>query len=203
MAKKDNSTISLKVSLRRNALREIEKPVVLETHGGVGALYSRCYTGVNDGVVIEKDEKKSRHLASQRPAWAVYEGDCVTALRGGIGSHLPINFVDIDPYGDPWPTIDAFLASHRDLPDVLAIVVNDGLRQMVKATGGWNVHVLYPMVEKYGSNLYGIYLEVCRELLVNKTAQHGYSLRRWAGYYCGYSGQMTHYAAVFQKLKAG
>lgn len=43
------------------------------------------------------------------------------------------------------------------------------------------------------------YLEICRELLTNKAAQRGYSLRRWAGYYCGHADQMTHYAAVFEK----
>lgn len=203
MPKKDNSTLSLKILLRRNALREIEKPIVLETHGGVGTLYARCYGDMIDGVVIEKDQKKAEFLARQRPAWAVYEADCIMALQGGIGAHLPVNFLDCDPYGEPWPVIDAFLQSDREFPDKLAIVVNDGLRQMVKATGGWNVHSLAPMVDQYGSNLYDNYLEICREMLISKTAQLGYSLRRWAGYYTGCMSQMTHYAAIFQRAKAG
>lgn len=204
MKKKDNSTLSLKVSLRRNALREIENPIVLETHAGYGSIWSRCYADVPDGTAIEKDEKKAEFLAKQRPAWAVYEADCVMALQGGAGSHLPINFIDCDPYGDPWLVIDAFLKSDREFPDLLAIVVNDGLRQKVKMNGGWDVHSLQGMVSRYGAtSMYAKYLAVCRELLQEKAGQRNYALTRWAGYYCGHADQMTHYAAIFQKAKTG
>ena len=198
--KKDNSTLSLKVSLRRNLLREIDSPVVLETHGGIGSIYARCYQDVPDSVVFETDAGKADHLARQRPDWAVYEADCVNALAAGAGNHLVINFVDCDPYGEPWPVLDAFLFSERNFPPVLAIAVNDGLRQLLRITGGWDVHSMGAMCAKYGAAQIGAhYLEICRELLSNKAAQRGYSLRRWAGYYCGYGDQMTHYAAVLTK----
>lgn len=198
--KKDNSTLSLKASLRRNLLREIDSPVVLETHGGVGAIYARCYQSVAEGVVFETDASKAEYLARQRPAWAVYEADCVQALADGIGNHLPINFVDIDPYGEPWPVIDAFLFSDRDFPSSLAIAVNDGLRQKLKISGGWDVYSMGAMVAKYGAaHISAHYLEICRELLTNKAAQRIATLRRWAGYYCGHTDQMTHYAAIFER----
>lgn len=203
MKKKDNSTLSLKVSLRRNALREIQNPIVLETHGGYGSIYARCYGDVPNGVVIEKDEKKADFLAMQRPTWAVYEADCVGALQGGAGAHLPINFLDCDPYGDPWHVIDAFLMSEREFPEKLAIVVNDGLRQKVKINGGWDVHSLAAVVAKYGAaSTYRRYLDICREMLEEKASQRVVTLTRWAGYFCGTMDQMTHYAGIFQKAKA-
>lgn len=198
--KKDNSTLRYKVSLRRNLLREIERPVILETHGGWGAVYARCYMGVEQGVVCEKDPDKAAALARQRPTWAVYECDCVSALGAGAGSHLPVNFVDIDPYGEPWPVLDAFLNSDRELPDVLALAVNDGLRQKVAMNGGWDVESLTGIVSRYGAaNTYDHYLDICRELVEEKAGQKGYSLARWAGYYCGANDQMTHYAAILTR----
>jgi hypothetical protein len=199
-AQKDNSTIRLKVALRRNLLKEIEKPVVMETHGGFGKIFTRCYSEIASGVVFEKDQAKASFLAKQRPTWAVYECDCLVALAGGVGSHLPINFIDLDPYGEPWPVLDAFLESERPFPDRLAIAVNDGLRQSLKMNGGWHVGSMESVVQKYGNDvLYDQYLNICKELLKEKAAQAGYHLRRWAGYYCGHADQMTHYAAVLEK----
>jgi len=186
--------------LRRNLLKLIDNPVVMETHGGYGGIWNQCYTDVVNGVVMEKDPKKCDILCKQRPTWAVYECDCESALWGGIGSHLPINFVDFDPYGEPWPIIDAFFQSKRMFPTVLAIAVNDGLRQKLKTNSGWSVESMSEMVGKYGNNaLYKNYLEICRELLEEKASQRGYSLTHWAGYYCGYLDQMTHYTAIFTK----
>ena len=197
---KDNSTLALKTSLRRNALNEIESPVVMETHGGFGAIFAKCYFGVSDGVVFESKPDKAAALAKQRPTWAVYETDCVMALAAGVGNHLPVNFIDLDPYGEPWPVMDAFFQSDRQFPSRLAIVVNDGLRQGVKMNGGWNTKSLADVVAKYGSSqLYKNYLTICRELLEEKAGQRGYTLTRWAGYYCGHADQMTHYAAILEK----
>ena len=188
----------MKVSLRRNLLKEVEQPVVLETHGGFGAIYRRCYAELAAGVVMEKDAAKADHLARQRPTWAVYECDCIGALAAGVGRHLPVNFVDFDPYGEPWPVIDAFFQSVRPWPPTLAIAVNDGLRQKVKINGAWSMESMKRTVAVYGNNnIYARYLEVCQEMLEEKAGQRGYTLTRWAGYYCGHNEQITHYAAVF------
>lgn len=152
------------------------------------------------GVVFEKDPDKTKVLAVQRPAWAVYECDCEQAIAAGVGAHLPVNFLDCDPYGEPWPVIDAFFQSERPFPSMLAIVVNDGLRQKLKMNGGWNVASLEHVVARYGNNvLYANYLEICKELLQEKASQRGYALTRWAGYYCGHAQQMTHYAGLFTR----
>lgn len=199
--KKDNSTIRQKVLLRRALLRELdEEPVVMETHGGSGAISKKLYRDFAKGVVFEKDAVKADILARQRPTWAVYECDVVGALTGGAGSHLPVNFLDLDPYGEPWPAVEAFFGSERPWPEKLCVAVNDGLRQKVKMGGAWQVGSLSELVSEHGNAwLYRNYLEACRILLTEKAGGAGYRLTRWAGYYCGALQQMSHYSAVFTR----
>jgi hypothetical protein len=197
---KDNATIRLKVSLRQNLLQYIVDPVIMETHGGYGSIFLRCYSKVKLGIVFEKDEKKTAELAKQRPTWSVYECECEHAILGGAGSHLPINLLDVDPYGQPWPVIDAFFASERDFQPRLGIVVNDGLRQSLQTKKAWSVGSMQEIVDKYGNDhVYENYLSICREIIEKKVGQRGYTLTHWAGYYCGYINQMTHYAAVMER----
>jgi hypothetical protein len=199
--KLDNSTYDRKVALRLQALRELGEvpPVILETHAGAGKIFARCYSACREGVAFDIDPLKTVMLARQRPTWSVYEADSIKALANGAGDHLALNFVDCDPYGEPWPTIDAFWQSKRPRAPKVVMVVNDGLRQMVRIQGGWSVESLHAKVEKYGNGLHGKYLAIARELMVDKGAAAGYKLTRWAGYYCGTFSDMTHYAAVFEK----
>lgn len=199
---KDNTTLARKVLLRKNLLKELDDaPVILETHGGYGEVWKKVYSNIKRGIVFEKNPKKAEALAKQRPSWAVYECDCINALRHGVGSHLPVNFVDCDPYGQPWPVLDAFFTSCRPFTNTLAVVVNDGLRQKLKMNGGWSVDSLIGIVTEYGNSaLYENYLDICQEILQKKAAQRGYALSRWTGYYCGYENQMTHYAAILSKI---
>jgi hypothetical protein len=193
----DNSTFEQKARLRRRSLRELAGvPVVMETHGGFGRLYTACYSGIAQGVVFERLPRKAAALALQRPTWAVYEADCETAIRAGVGSHLAVNFLDLDPYGEPWPILEAFFTSARPFPQRMVVVVNDGLRQKLQMGGGWNTKSLEAVVRRWGNaKLYKYYLEICRELVQEKTATAGYRMKRWAGYYCS-GGHMTHYAAM-------
>lgn len=197
---KDNTTLGLKVALRRNLLAELPGPVfVVETHGGVGHVWERCYRDL-DGTVFEKDAGKAAVLAKQRPTWAVYEGDCVPALRAGVGFHRTPGLLDVDPYGEPWPVFDAFFAGGRDWPPVLGVAVNDGMIQKIKLGGGWDVASLADIVARIGATaVKADYLGACRLLLEEKAGQVGYTLARWAGYYCGTNGQMTHYGAVLRR----
>ena len=201
--KRDNSTYQKKVMLRRTMLELAEgmdlAPVVMETHGGMGKIFSACYRTVSDGVVIEKKPERAAFLARQRPAWFVYEADCVEALRAGVGGVLPVNVLDVDPYGDPWPTIEAFFGSDRDWPATMFVVVNDGLRQGIRMGRAWGVESLRGVVERYGNDLHDVYLDVCRELMSEKAGLAGYDVDRWAGYYCGHQDQMTHYLAVLTR----
>lgn len=185
--------------MRRSLLSELTSPpVVLETHGGWGHIYQQLYHALPPGAVFEKDPDKAAFLAQQRPTWAVYEGDCEQAIAAGAVDAWPFSFIDLDPYGQPWPVIDAlFSRRDREWPATLALAVNDGLLQKLKLGGGsWGVASMAMMTERYGNSLRANYLAVCQELLQEKAGQVGYTLARWTGYYCGYNKQMTHYAAV-------
>ena len=138
-------------------------------------------------------------LGRQRPTWAVYEADCVYSLGIGVGSHLEVNLLDADPYGDPWSAIEAFFKSERPRVNKLFVAVNDGLRQKIKMGGAWDVGSLRSAVSKYGNDLHGIYLKVCQELMAEKANLVGYDLTRFFGYYCGHTKQMTHYLAVLER----
>jgi hypothetical protein len=198
---KDNSTFTLKRGLRLAALKELGQPaVVLETNGGFGKLFSHCYRDVVAGAVFENDPEKSAALAQQRPTWSVYEADCVAAIGAGVASHLEVNFLDCDPYGECWPIIDAFFRSTRPRSERLVVVVNDGLRQSLMMNGGWHCDSMREMVSRYGNSaLHKNYLQVCRDLLEEKSAPLGYELKRWSGYHCGANNCMTHFAAVLQR----
>jgi hypothetical protein len=199
-AKKDNSTFARKVSLRMSLLKQIQDPVIMETHGGEGHIFLSIYSDIQHGVVFEKDHEKSVLLAHQRHTWAVYEGDSAILLAGGAGKHLEVNFLDVDPYGDPWPAINAFFGSARPFPPTLAVAVNDGLMKKLKMQGGWAVQSLRPMIERYGNaNLYKIYLDVAREFLIEKAVEADYKLDSWTAYLCGHMRSMAHYGGIFRK----
>ena len=199
LTQKDNSTFKRKLALRREMLKHLEEtPVIMETHGGLGKLYMACYRHIENGVVFERKPDKSAVLGQQRPTWAVYEGDAVAAISQGAGSHLTVNVLDIDPYGEPWPTIDAFLTSDRQRAASLFVVVNDGVRQGLAISGGWSVESMADAVVEFGNSLHRNYLDVCRWMMERKAGQAGYGLTRWAGYYCGHGKNMTHYLAKLE-----
>jgi len=193
--------VSRKVNLRLKALTELGAPaIVMETHGGYGHIWQRCYREIPRGAVLEIRAEDAEALARQRPTWAVYQADCVNALAGGVGAHFKINFLDCDPWGEPWPVITAFFSSKRPFPKRLALVVNDGLRRKLKLGGAWTVGSLSDVVRRFGNGrIYRDYLAVCRILVAEKAALAGYRIIRWAGYYCGERQQMTHYAAILER----
>lgn len=196
---KDNSTFAQKAALRRAVLREVVDPVILETHGGAGALYRACYSHIRRGLVFERDEEKANLLAGQRPTWSVYRADVVSALADGAGAHLAINLLDCDPYGEPWPILRAFFGSDRPFAPRLWLVVNDGLRIRLRYGMAWRTESLRAVVAQLGTDLYPIYLDVC-QLLVGEIAKAaGYTLRRFRGYYAGHNDGLTHYAALLER----
>lgn len=201
--KKDNSTLRRKVLLRHNALRELTsrsiQPSILESHGGNGRIWSQCYSFLPCGVVFETDEKKAASLAVQRPNWSVYETDCVPAMEAGAGFHLQPNYFDIDPYGDAWPAIRAIFSQSVKWQWPAVFAVNCGLRGKLKVRGGWLAESVANAVREFGNDcLYENYLDVCRWMLDALTASIGRKVRRWTGYYCGVSSDITHWAAVIE-----
>lgn len=197
---KDNSTFREKVAIRRHALQAINTdPVICESHGGTGKLYRALYAEISSGMVIEKDQAKFKLLIHQRPTWSVYRGDSERVISAGCGAHLPINFLDLDPYGTPWPVLDAWIDSPRPKAPRLIVVVNDGLRQKIKLGGAWSVGGFEEVTQRFGSDIYDQYLAVCQWLMQQKAAQAGYTLSRFEGYYCGHNQAMTHYLAVLDQ----
>lgn len=184
--------------MRRSLLKQCSPRCVLETHGGYGEVWKRVYSGFEQGVVIEKNPEKTRVLAQQRPSWAVFEGTALAVVSSGALALYPIDLIDCDPYGSPWPILAPAIAAVS--APVLAIAVNDGLRQRLAMMQGWTSKDLADEVLKYGNDrLYRDYLAVCREKLTGLLAVCGYELSWWAGRYVGHAHHMTHYAAVAVK----
>lgn len=122
------------------------------------------------------------------------------ALSEGAAAHLAVQLLDVDPYGEPWPTIEAFMTSDRPREPVMGIAVNDGLRQKLRLQGGWSVKSMRTAVEKFGNAaLFDRYLDVAKWKLEQLGALQDYKLTHWTGYYCGFNNDMTHYAAVLER----
>lgn len=198
---KDNTTLQRKAALRHSLRKQFEQaPVVLETHGGYGEIFKRVYADVARGAVFETDLAKAEVLAHQRPSWSVYQCKAEEAIADGAAAHLPVTLLDVDPYGEPWPTIEAFFQSERERTPFLAIAVNDGLRQKLRLQGGWHVASMRRAVELWGNaQLHAKYLEVCRWKLEQLASVQRYKLTHWTGYHCGALDDMTHYGAVFER----
>jgi len=203
LKKKDNSTFEQKVDDRLRVLGRLNsEPVVCETHGGFGRLFTRVYHDVSRGIVFDKDAAKADALSVQRPTWRVYHGDAQVWLAAGVGRDLSANIIDIDPYGSPWECLDAYLASRR-VDRELWIVANDGLRQSLMLGIGWHVGVLAPVVQRRGNNLFSVYLDVCEEMLADRAKKASAKLARFSGYYCGHGKRMTHWIAMLRPLASG
>lgn len=198
---KDNKTLIEKSHLRKEMLAKLETdPCVLETHGGTGELFLRCYADVREGAVFETDAKKAVTLLKQRPTWSVYESDCVWSLHNGVASHLEINFVDFDPYGMAWNGIQAFFESQRPRAEKLIIVVHDGVRSTLKRYGGARIGFFARIAEQIGEiELYQNYLSVCEEQLFEIVAKAGYKTQTFGGFYSKADSDQTHFFAELQR----
>lgn len=199
--KKDNAGKNTKYAIREMLLAKFPEPRILEAYGGKGELGKTLYASFT-GVVFEKDEKKTPHLVEQRPHWAVYEGDCVKAIAAGIGFHHAPNFFDVDPYGSPWPAIRAIFSNADILPDVIGIVVNDGLRRAAMLGRSWKVEELAPYAQRLGNQgVHEQWPNVVRDIFDGVALQDGFEIKEWAIKSSGYGGQMTHYAAVVERAR--
>ena len=197
---KDNKTFVEKSHLRRLMLEKVETPVICETHGGRGDLFRRCYATVDTGIVFEKDAMKAEVLVRQRPNWAVYESDCVWALKNGVGSHLEINFMDCDPYGQAWQVLKAFFESDRPRADRVVLVVHDGVRNRIGRFGASDIDVFQDVITKVGEiHLYRNYIEVCEDMLTERAESAGYAVEAFGGFYSKRDKDQTHFFAELIK----
>lgn len=172
---------------------------ILETNGGYGRIYERCYFDRPIGVVLEKEEDKALALARQRPTWRVYCANALPVLRAGIASDLPFAFIDLDPYGNAFEYLDALFLPGRRFADRVQLVVNDGYRQKTRIRSEWQTPWMAPIVDKYGVGVREFYLEVCRELVESRVSRVGFEVAHWVGWYCGMNDDMTHYWATLER----
>ena len=198
---KDNKTFLEKSRLRKQMLSKLDDtPVILETHGGKGDLYRRCYADVEKGLVFETDPTKAEKLVHQRPNWAVYETDCVWGLANGVGGHLAVNFIDADPYGQAWHVLGAFFSSERPRAEQVILVVHDGVRSSLQRFGSLNMDIFAPIVEQIGElQLYRKYLEVCEQLLDDMASEASYAVAGFGGFYSKRDKDQTHFFAELRK----
>lgn len=190
--KLDNANVGEKIRLRRRALRRLMEigsvPFVLDAYAGYGRIWAQCYRDF-DGVAIEKVEEKCYALASMRPTWPVYCTDSPSAIKQGILSRFPINFVDCDTYGAPWEAIETFFASmgHQGqewgvepvFQPRLDIVATDGGGLAVRFSGAWQQPRFARFVQRYGAALFENYPQVCREMIEDLARPAGYELVDW------------------------
>ncbi len=113
---------------------------------------------------------------------------------------MPINFLDVDPYGDPWPTISAFFTSDRQRSDRLVVAVHDGFRTFALRGRAWASETLAPLVERFGNAAIGKdYLGMARILMQEHADVAGYQLKYFHGFYTGHNQQTTLYTALLTR----
>lgn len=196
---KDNGGKFIKLAMRQALLRKIDQPRILETNGGKGELGKTLYLDY-PGAVFEKDKNKTPYLVEQRPHWAVYECDCVKAMQEGVGFHHRPNFIDLDPYGNPWPIMKVISSNADKLDNIIGVVVNDGLRKFASLGCAWKSEDLKDYVQRYGNAWINKNWEIMiRDKLEKLWAIAGYEIQEWTIRPSGFNGLMTQYAAVLKR----
>lgn len=202
MGPKDNATIRQKAALRREVLALVKDPLIMETHGGYGRLFTECYEHISRGIVFEKEADRCDVLAIQRPSWRVYQCKAETAISQNVAPDWAINILDADPHGSPWPTLKAFFSSQREFADEMFLAINDGYRRHARRKMAWKSPIMRPVCERFGNDVFSIYLKTCEWMAGEFAKLAEYELVNFAGYYCGNGNNMTHYAARLQRRSA-
>lgn len=198
---RDNNDLEFKIKLRKSFLKSIsDAPVILEIYGGSGRIFNRVYSKYEHGVVLEKNPEKVEFLCKQRPSWAVYECDSVKALSDGFYVWKNFNFIDCDPYSNPYLSLEAFFHGRKMLPENLAIVVTDGMPLAIQLRGGgWRVKIPQELVQKFGNNLNNNYIEVVRYYWNQKAAELGYTVSRFEAKMGGTRKHMCYYGVALSR----
>ncbi len=193
---KDNSTFFEKTELRRRIIKAERPRMILETHGGFGRIYDACYRGMR-GAVCEIKKDAAGVLAMQRPEWAVYCGESEKIIRSGLMTCFPFDFIDLDPYGEPFTILEAIVAG--GLGERVRVVVNDGLRNKIKVGGAWNCGVMKEIVADFGNQLNAKYLAAAQEKTRRILDRGGFKMSGFKGYHCGHANDMTHYTFTAER----
>ena len=121
-------------------------------------------------------------------------------MKSGVGSHLEINFIDADPYGQAWQVLHAFFQSDRPRADRVVLVVHDGVRNRIGRYGASDIDVFQDVITKVGEiALYRNYIEVCEDMLTEMVETAGYTVESFGGFYSRKDKDQTHFFAELAK----
>lgn len=203
--KHDNSALEQKASLRLQALADAPfTPIALETMGGEGMIYLRCYTGIQKGWVFEKNPDLLIPLTEQRPTWWAYQGEAERIL-GDCPDGFNANFIDIDPHGSPWPTLEALFHPRRFTHPEIYLVVHDGSRRFLSVGGSgsndqrWRHGILAELAADYGDDLRTRYSDIAQVAIAKLAKPCGYTIKKWLSFYTGHDKNSTHYWATLHR----
>lgn len=193
-AQLDNGNLKYKLKLRKiaksYAVEKLGDLTCVETHGGKGRLFGLLYYDILNGAVFEQNALKCDILRQQRPAWRCYNTDVNTAISAGVLEDFQFNYVDIDPYGACWNTVEALFSSPI-LSDNLILAVNCGALHNIRMRG-LQVQFMEDAHTKFSSSI-DQYLYVCRYLIDKKSTRVGFKIEYFSGFYHGIGNQMTQF----------
>ncbi len=193
--KRDNSSLPLKLALRREALAACKRkpPFVLDAFAGLGEMHRALYSDLN-GVAIDNDPNRAGLLPFARPTWTCLDADAVSAIENGLLAQYDFDLIDLDPYGNPWPAVLAVIASIRR---EVVLIVTDGMRSKIRISDGFAIKSIAPMLQRFGASLHDRYLDACRWRLENEGAR----VLQFRGAYAGANKAMTYWWAGIEPTR--
>lgn len=198
--KRDHQTLSAKVSMRRDLIGSLPRPLtILEPFAGTGILWRSCYDFPGIRVVaIEQHPRKVEILAHQRPTSIVVEGDCVPLLSQGFCAWVPFDVLDLDAHGSPLGCLMAFFAQPRAMAHSLWIVATDGVGFALRR--GSCPSTLQESLRSYGRDrLLKQYPVILHAWLETLSAAHGRVVKDFRWRVAGSSGQLYHWMACLTR----
>lgn len=205
--KSRNSSLPEKVRLRSAALAALpDPPIILETHAGEGAIFLQCYSHIRRGWAFEKEGDLVEHATRQREGWFCYKGEAEKILAEA-DDYFNANFIDIDPYGSPWPTFEAlFLPGRLNHPTIM-LCVHDGSRRFLSLGGSgandqrWRKGILADLAKEFGDSAWRRYGDLAMVGLSRLIKPCGYTIDQWAYSNTGHDNHSTHYWATLKRSK--
>lgn len=179
------------MAIRRLAEAAAPPGPVLETHGGTGWLASTVYAG-RTGIGIELNQRKAAARARILPAWWSIVGDSASVLRSGALRWFAPAIIDVDPYGDPWPALEA-AAAGVSVPPAVVLAVTDGLPRALQIRD-YRVPSLRADIAAHGLDyVREYYEEICRRRI--QRLFPAYTIDRWVYAESGKGRGLALYAA--------
>lgn len=172
---KDNTETHHKLAVRRRAAETLgEGDFILEAFAGSGEMYSALWHRWA-GFTMDKDLAKVTRAAKQRKRWGCYQGDTLRALEAGWLENIEFKLVDFDPYGEPWPALQAYFAGHLAFHSPWVAVCTDGywsqrnLASKSRCLFGYGGGRFSGMSDR-------AYIEICHDFVRSLASRYGQEL---------------------------